>query len=209
MKKISSTLIIIALCLNILACEERKKGQYLEHGIALFDQGKYKESELEIKSAIQEDPSLAEPYYYLALLDEKGKKYKAMKANLLEAVKLNPEKNKVKLKLSKVLLLFNDLDGATKQIEEILAKDPEQLEAQAVKASILMRQQKNDEALVIIDNILKKDSEHIDALSLKVVMLIKKKSFDQALALLTPALLKDSENISLHLLKIQIDSQKN
>ncbi len=209
MKKISSTLILIALCLNILACEERKKGQYLEHGIALFDQGKYKESELEIKSAIQENPSLAEPYYYLALLDEKGKKYKAMKANLLEAVKLNPEKIKIKLKLSKVLLLFNDLKGASKEIEEILAKNPEQLDAQAVKASILMRQKKNGEALALVDNILKKDSENIDALSLKVVMLIKQKSFDQALALLSPALLKNSENISLHLLKIQIDSQKN
>ncbi len=209
MKKISSTLILIALCLNILACEERKKGQYLEHGIALFDQGKYKESELEIKSAIQEDPSLAEPYYYLALLDEKGKKYKAMKANLQEAVKLNPEKTKVKLKLSKVLLLFNDVEGASKEIEDILAKNPEQLDAQAIKASILIRQKKNDEALALVDDILKKDSENIDALSLKVMMLIKQKSFDQALAILSPALLKNSENISLHLLKIQIDSQKN
>jgi len=211
MKNFSSTLILIALSLTLNGCgeEEQKKGQYLEQGIVLFDQEKYKESELKIKNAIQEDPSIAEPYYYMALLNEKSKKYKAMRASLLETVKLDPEKIKAKLKLAKVQLLFNDLDASSKEIESILAKNPEQLDALAIKSSLLIRQKKNDEALVIIDDILIKDSEHIEAISLKVVMLIKQKDFDQALALLTPALQKNSDNISLHLLKIQIDSHKN
>jgi len=145
----------------------------------------------------------------MALLNEKSKKYKAMRASLLETVKLDPEKTKAKLKLAKVQLLFNDLDASSKEIESILAKNPEQLDALAIKSSLLIRQKKDNEALVIIDDILIKDSEHIEAISLKTVMLIKQKDFEQALALLTPALQKDSDNISLHLLKIQIDSQKN
>ncbi len=209
MKRISSALILIVLCLNILGCEEQRKGLYLERGISFFDQKKYKESELEIKSAIQEDPSLSQPYYYLALLNEKGKKYKAMRANLLEAVKLDPENTSAKLKLSKVLLLFNDIEGAIKTIETVLTKDPDQLDALAIKASILMRQKKDDEARIIINQILTKDPDHIEALSLKIVMLIKQKSFDQALTLLIPAIQNNSENISLLLLKIQIDSLKN
>ncbi len=210
MKNISSILILIVLSLNLIGCgEEQKKGQYLEQGIILFDQEKYKESELKIKNAIQEDPSIAEPYYYMALLNEKAKKYKAMRASLLETVKLDPEKTKAKLKLAKVQLLFNDLDAASKEIESVLTKNPEQLDALAIKSSLLIRQKKNKEALVIIDDILQKDSGHIEAISLKTVMLIKQKDFDQALAILTPALQKESDNISLHLLKIQIDSQKN
>jgi len=212
MKNFSSTLILITLSLTLIGCEgggEQKKGQYLEQGIVLFDQGKYKESELKIKNAIQEDPSIAEPYYYMALLNEKGKKYKAMRASLLETVKLDSEKTKAKLKLAKVHLLFNDLDASSKEIESVLAKNPEQLDALAIKSSLLMRQKKIKGALIIIDEILKKDSEHIEAISLKTVTLIKQKDFDQALALLTPALQKNSDNISLHLLKIQIDSQKN
>ncbi len=208
MKRIFSTLIIITLYLAT-GCEEQRKGLFLERGVAFFDQEKYKESELEIKSAIQENPSLSQPYYYMALLNEKGKKYKAMKANLLEAVKLDPENTKAKLKLSKVLLLFNDIDGALKEIESILTKYPAQLDALAIKASIFLRQKKDDEALVIIDGILNKDAEHIDALSLKVVLLIKQKAYEPALALLTAATQKHSDNISLHLLKIQIDSLKN
>lgn len=208
MNKFSSTFLIIALCFN-LACEEQRKGLFLERGIAFYDQKKYKESELEIKSAIQEDPSLSEPYFYMALLNEKAKKYKAMKANLQEAVKLDPENTKAKLKLSKVLLLFNEIENALKEVDGILVKTPEDLDALAVKSSILIRQKKEDEAITIIEQILNKDAEHLEALSLKVVMLIKQQAFDQALTLLTPAIEKNSDNISLHLLKIQIDSLKN
>ena len=165
----------VIFCLVILGCEEQRKGQFLEQGIVFFDQGNYKEAELEIKSAIQEDPSVSEPYYYMALLNEKAKKYKAMKANLLETVKLDPEKIKARLKLGKVYLLFNEIDNASKEIESVLVKNPEQLDALSIKASILIRQKKTEDALIIIDNILKKDPAHIEAISLKVVVLMRKK----------------------------------
>ena len=200
---------IVFICLTTLGCEEQIKGQYLEKGIVYFDQGKYKESELEIKNAIQEDPSVSEPYYYMALLNEKGRKYKAMKANLLKTVELAPENITAKLKLSKVYVLFNDVDNASNELENILLNDPKQLDALAIKASILIRQKKIDEALLIIDDILVNNPDHIEALSLKVVVLIRKKSFDEALLTLTPAIQKHSENISLHLLKIQLNSLLN
>jgi len=199
----------VIFCLAILGCEEQRKGQFLEQGKVFFDQGNYKEAELEIKSAIQEDPSVSEAYYYMALLNEKAKKYKAMKANLLETVKLDPEKTKARLKLGKVYLLFNEIDNASKEIESVLVKNPEQLDALSIKASILIRQKKTEDALIIIDDILKKDPAHIEAISLKVVVLMRKKMLDQAVAVLTPAIQKNSENVSLHLLKIQLDSQLN
>ncbi len=199
----------VILCLVIFGCEEQKKGQFLEKGKAFFDQGNYKESELEIKSAIQEDPSIAESYYYMALLNEKAKKYKAMKANLLETVKLDPEKTKARLKLSKVYLLFNEIDNASKEIETILTGNPEQLDALSIKASILIRKQKAEDALIIINDVLKKDPGHIEAISLKVVVLMRKKEFDQAKSVLMPVIQKHSDNVSLHLLKIQLDSQLN
>jgi tetratricopeptide (TPR) repeat protein len=199
----------VIFCLAILGCEEQRKGQFLEQGIVFFDQGSYKEAELEIKSAIQEDPSASEPYYYMALLNEKAKKYKAMKANLLETVKLDPEKTKARLKLGKVFLLFNEIDNASKEIESVLVKNPEQLDALSIKASILVRQKKIEDALIIIDDILTKDPDHIEAISLKVVVLMREKMLDQAVAILMPAIQKNSENVSLHLLKIQLDSQLN
>jgi len=206
MKKILPVIFLIVFCLG---CEEERKGQFLERGIVFFDQGNYKASELEIKNAIQEDPSASEAYFYMAQLNEKHKKYKAMKINLLEAVKLDPEKLKARLKLSKVHLLFNETDEALKQIEHILISSPELLDALAIKASVFIRQKNTEQALVLINNILQKDPDHIEALSIKVVILIKEKLLDQAVAVLTPALQKNSDNLSLHLLKIQLDSLKN
>ena len=207
MKRILPVSFFVVICFLTLGCEEERKGQFLERGIVFFDQGKYKESELEIKSAIQEDPLLSEPYYYMALLNEKEKKYKAMKANLLESVKLDPEKIKARLKLSKVHLLFNEVDEASQEIETVLNKNPEQLEALAIKASILIRQKKIEDALLIIDQVLAKAPEHIEALSLKVVVMMRQKQLDKALALLSPAIEKHKDNVSLILLKIQLDSQ--
>lgn len=207
MKKVLSVFFAVIFCFSLIGCEEQKKGQFLESGKVLFDQGKYKESELEIKSAIQEDPSISEPYYYRALLNEKKKNYKAMRADLLEAVKLDPESIQTRLKLSKVYLLFNDVDDALTEVEFVLNKNPENLDALATKASVYIRQKKNEQALSVINNILAKEPANIDALSLKVVVLIKKKLPEQAMATLLPAIEKQSDNISLYLLKIQIDSQ--
>lgn len=209
MNKILPAFFIVVFCYISFGCEEQAKGLFLERGVDFFEQGKYKESELEIKNAIQEDPSISKPYYYMALLNEKAKKYKAMKANLLKAVKLAPENIKARLKLSKVYLLFNEIDDASKEIESILQNSPNELDALAIKASIYIKQKNIAEAMLVIDNILAENSEHIEALSLKVIVLIKEKSYDAALLIIEPAIKKNSENISLHLLKIQLNSLLN
>ncbi len=209
-KKFLRIKLLVVFCLVIIACtnEEVNKGEYLKKGISFFEQEKYKKSELEIKNAIQEDPNIAEAYFYLALVDEKNRKFKAMRKNLLEAVRLDPDSEAAQLKLGKVFLLFNELDEALKQVDILLTKNPEQLDVLSLKASIFLRQENNDEALKLIDQVLQKDADHVDAITLKTLVLMKNKAFDEALALLTPALKSNENNISLYVLKIQLDSQK-
>jgi tetratricopeptide (TPR) repeat protein len=193
-------------CNNNDAADE---GGFLEKGVALFEQGEFDKARLEIKNAIKKNPGAAEPYYYLALLNEKGRKFKAMKSNLIKAIKLDPEHIKSRLKLGKVYLLFNELDDASKEVDYVLIKEPGHLDALSLNASILVRQEKFKEALAIIDGILEKDANHVDALSLKIVLLMKEEAFDEALAILSPAIQNDEKNITLHLLKTQLDSKKN
>ncbi len=208
-KKLLRMKLLVVLCLAIIACSngEVNKGEYLKKGIALFEQEQYKASELEIKNAIQEDPKVAEAHYYMALVNEKASKFKAMRENLLEAVRLDPESEKTRLKLGKVYLLFNELDKSLEQVNMILAKNPTQLDTLSLKASIFLRQEKSDEALAIIEQVLQQDPGHIEAVSLKTIVLMKNKAFDEALAVLTPILVSNEKNISLHLLKIRLDSQ--
>ena len=109
--------------ISIVGCnnnDDADKGGFFEKGVALFERGEFKKAKLEIKNAIKKNPGIAEPYYYLALLDEKERKFKAMKSNLIKAIELDPEHTKARLKLSKIYLLFNELDEALEEVNYVL-----------------------------------------------------------------------------------------
>ena len=186
--------------------EEEAKDRQAK-GVELYDQGEFAKAELELKSAIQQDKSAADSYYYLALLNEKSRNYKAMRENLTQAVKLSPENIDARLKLGKVLLLFDDKEGALTQVDEILRLEPAQLDALALKAAVLIREKKVNEAMPIIEAVLTQDPKHVEALSLKTVLLMENQDFDKALSLLEPALEEDKDNLTLHLLKIKLDAK--
>jgi len=208
-KKLLFKLIFI-LSIGISGCSnDAEDGDYFKKGVVLYEQGEYDRARLEIKNAIKKNPGNAEAFYYLALLNEKGRKFKAMKSDLLKSIKLDPDNIDVRLKLSKVYILFNELDLALDEVKIVLIKDPGQLDALSLNASILVRQGEVAEALTIIDEVLQKDPNHIDALSLKVVLLMKDESFDEAASILIAAIQRDEENISLYLLKIQLDNKRN
>lgn len=210
-KKFQFRFLVFFLIFSILSCtsEEERKAQYIKDGIQFFEQGLYKKSEIEIKNAIQANPKDANAHYYLALINEKKGNFRAMRQNLIESVKIAPENIEAKLKLSKVYLLFNQLDETSIEVESILTITPENPDALSVKAAILVRQKKQEDALKIIENILQKDNTHIEAASLKVALLIKDKLYDEALDILTPVIQKNQNNIPLLLLKIQLDSKRN
>lgn len=185
--------------------EEAKASE--ERGIELYNEGEYAQAALEFRSAIQEDQNVANAYYYLGLINEKSRKYKAMKENLLKAVELAPENIDAKIRLGKVHLLFNDVESSLIQADEVLKLQPEQLDAMTLKASALVRDKKLADAVVIIDSVLLKDPKHSEAVSLKAALLMEDQNFDGALAVLNPAIVRDKKNISLHLLKIKLDAK--
>ena len=51
---------------------------FVESGKVLLAEGKVQKARLEFKNAIQIDPRMAEPFYQLALIDEKDQKHKAV-----------------------------------------------------------------------------------------------------------------------------------
>lgn len=211
MYKLKRKVIAMGLCLFVLtACqnEQEQAKERLARGKELLQKGDLKSAELELKSAIQSNNNLADSYYTMALLNEKSRNYPAMKENLEQAVKLEPDNIDARLKLGKVLLLFNDVEGAAKQAEYVIEKKPSDLVALSLKAAILIRQKKTSDALPIIDSILQQDPGNVDAVSLKALVYMENEDFDGALSLLDPAIEANAENPSLHLLKIQLNAKK-
>ncbi len=198
------------LLIMMMACDfsEPENVDYLQKGIDLYQQGKLAAAEIELKNAIQKNPEVADSYYYLALVQEKKRQFKAMQLSLQEAVKLNPEHTEARVKLAKVYLLFGENDKALEQIETVLKKQPDNADALTVKAQILSRQKKNDEAIAILNDVLTENAGFIDALSLKAAILIQQNQLGQALKIVNDGLNIDEKNIPLHLLKIRIHSEQ-
>ncbi|CAA9889377.1 Beta-barrel assembly-enhancing protease [Candidatus Methylobacter favarea] len=199
---------ILPVILLVGGCNsEEESKEHLQRGVEYFNKGEYEKAKLELKTAGQSDKDTAETYYYLALLDEKNRQFKAMRENLIKTIELAPTYAEARLKLGKVQLLFGEIDAALEQAEVVLKDSSQNPEALALKASALIRQKKPDEALAIIDGILKVNPNFTDALSLKALVYTEKGDFTQALALIDTAIKSDPKNISQHLFKVQLDAK--
>ena len=202
--------VLLAMELGLFGCQssEEKSAERLKQGIELFKQGDYNKAQLELRSAIQANASVADAYYYMALVNEKDRQYKSMKENLAQAVMLEPANIPARLKLGSVLLIFNEMDNALSQALEVLKLSGDNLEALSLKAAVLIKQKKTTEALAIIDSVLQKNPQYSTASALKIMLLMEKNALDQAGTLLDSAIAMDANNLELQVLKIQLDAKR-
>lgn len=187
--------------------KEEDPKEHLQRGVEYFEKGEYDKAKLELKTSNQSSKDTAETYYYLALLDEKNRQFKAMKENLIKNIELAPDHTEARLKLGKVHLLFGEIDAAMAQADAVLKAAGDNLEALSLKASVLIRQKKYDEAVAIIDGILKTNPNFTDALSLKALVYMEKEDLPAAIQLIDTAIQADNKNIALYLFKIQLDAK--
>ncbi|MBL1264965.1 tetratricopeptide repeat protein [Methylomicrobium sp. RS1] len=202
---------IFLLTISVLileGCDKKDPKEHLQKGIEYFNKGEYEKAVLELKTSSQSDKKLAETYYYLALLDEKNRQYKAMSENLKKVIEISPTHLEARLKFGRVQLLLGQLDSALEQAETILKNSNHNPDAQLLKASVLMKQTRQAEAQAIVDSVLKENPKHIDGLMLKSVLYMENKNSDSALSAINTAIKYEPKNISLRLFKIQINAQR-
>ncbi len=199
--------ISLALLFPMGCDKENDAREHLQKGVKYLNKGEYEKAALELKTSGQSNKEIAETYYYLALVEEKKRNFRAMKENLVKVVELAPTNTEARLKLARVLLLLNEVDAADEQIK-IIAKDSgNDPDVEALKASVLLRQKKQPEAMVIIDNALKENPDHARLLALKALVLLEKGDFDKALPLVDAAIKVDPKNIAMHLSRIGLHTK--
>tara|TARA_R110002153_G_scaffold18021_5_gene63256 strand:- start:86858 stop:89251 length:2394 start_codon:yes stop_codon:yes gene_type:complete len=183
---------------------------FVESGKALIAEGKIEKARLEFKNAIQIDPRQAEPFYQLALLDEKDQKWKGMFANLTTVEQLAPTRYDAIVKLGQLHLLAGNFDIAMEKADKVLAADKNNMMAYVLRASVNMKQQHFDEATQDIDQALALDSGNTEAISVKTLILQQQGQSDRALVLLNGAIKQHPEQLPLTLIKLSIlEGQKN
>ena len=212
MKRLQYSLISALLLVSLSGCgsSSESAADFIESGKALLAEGKVEKASLEFRNAIQIDPTKSEPFYQLALLDEKSQSWKGMYANLKTAEQLDPTHKEVSIKLGQMYLLSGNYDEANARVKKVLDVEDNHIGALILRASVNMRQQNFDAASVDIEKVLAMDEANIEALSVKAIIYKEQGKTDQALSVLEDALAKEADNLSLIAMKLAIyESRKD
>jgi len=212
MKLFKQSILAGLLLSSLVACGTSADGadNFVQSGKGLLAEGKVDKARLEFKNAIQIDPRMAEPFYQLALLDEKEQKWKSMFANLKTVEQLDPNHFKAIIKLGQISLLGGNLEQATAKADKVIAADESNVEAWVLRASIAMKQQKLVEAMTAAEQALSIDPKSLEALSVKSVLLRQQDKPLQALSTIDQALSFHPDKLPLVMIKLSIlEGQKN
>jgi predicted Zn-dependent protease len=181
--------------------------EHLQKGKNFFANGELEKAVLELKSSTQ-DSKLGEPYYYMALIDEKNKNFKSMRDNLQKSLELDAGLVDARTKLAQLEIANGNLDEAVKQLDAVLLGHPDNLIAQVLQASVYYRQDKFSEADYIIEGVLKAHPDNMDAQITRIDGLVRRENITDALAVIKAALSKSPDSITLYQFKSSIDRQR-
>lgn len=178
--------------------------EFVESGKSLLEQGKVSKAKLEFKNAIQVDPKMAEPFYQLALIDEKDKRWKSMFTNLTKVEQLDPGHHDAIIKLGQVYLLAGNFELALEKVNKIITADKLNVMAWVLRGSISMKQKDFDAALKDVEQALSLDNENIEALSVKALTQNLQGDSEQALRTLDKAIALKPNQLPLKMMQLSI-----
>lgn len=206
--KKKAVFVLAMALLSLVGCDKEKDAsEHLQKGVEYLNKGDYEKAALELKTSSQSNKEVAETYYYLALIEEKKRNFKAMRENLVKVVELAPTNHEARLKLARVLLLLNEVDAADEQIKIISKNSGHNLDTEALKASVLIRRKKHPEAMKVIDEALKENPNHPGVLALKALVFLERNDTKTALPLIDAAIKSDPKNIAMHLSRLELHTK--
>ena len=212
MKTLKYVLVLLVSFCGLTACGSPadSAARFIESGKELLAENKPEKARIEFKNAIQVDPKVAEPYYQLALLDEKAKNWKSMYANLLRVEQLNPMYHEATIKLGQLYLLSGNNEFAMERADKVLSIEPENILAWILKSSVELKKENYGLAMEHVEHALKIEPLNIEAISLKAILLNKEAKVQQAIALLTDTINKEPDQLALKMIKLSIlEEQKD
>jgi tetratricopeptide (TPR) repeat protein len=146
--------IAIASCLVMAAACSQDPQEHLRRGNEYLQQKKYQEAIVELKTAVQADPKLAEARVkladaYLATNDPA----KAL-GELVRAADLKAEDNALQLRTGNLLLRAREFEDAKNRADRVLARGQENPEAQILRGNALAGLKQFDAAISEYEDVI-------------------------------------------------------
>src|SRR5690554_1231857 len=211
MIKFKRTMLAALLTGLISGCgsAEDSSARFIESGKQLVERGELDKARLEFRNALQINPLEAEGYYQLALIDEKGQKWKSMYSNLVTVESLDPNHVPAIIKLGQLHVVSGQLDEAMKQVEKALSLEPDNNDAILLKATTYIKQENFGMAEKEIARVLAVDPQNMEALTARVMLYKNSGQTNKALVAVDEALALYPDAMPLKLIKLSIFQENN
>src|SRR5262245_53116274 len=125
---------MIVSILVLSACSKDPE-KLLESGKKYLAESKYSEATIQLRSAINVNPQLAEAHYLLATVYLETGQIADAKQELFKTVQLQPRNTAAQLKHGNMLLLDRKFDEARATAELVLRQEPSNIRAQILLGS--------------------------------------------------------------------------
>lgn len=187
---LTPTTVLWALLFSLSSCSSKEESsqKHYAQGVKLFEQGKIGKARVELLNAVQLQPEMADAYYYLGLVAEKGKDLPQYYENMTLAAQLDPQNLKAMAGVGKILLSRSLFEEALTKAEEILTADPEYYDGILLQINALINLGYLEQAQPLIEKATAISKNDPSLLSLRAGMAELQGNRDQALSLLNEAI---------------------
>ena len=161
---------LLALVAACSQSDDVKKQKAFERGEAYLKAGKFNESIIEFRNALQVDPN------FVPALHALGRAYAAKSwfidagRELNRAQKLAPDSVPIAVDLGKALLEIGAFGEAEEQVKLILTRDPDDRQALTIRAGALLGEGKSQEALELLKSVPLGGDPEIDRIRADILL---------------------------------------
>ena len=207
--KISKKILFVAVSLALQGCSDpaERSAEYVESGKTFFEKENFGKAKLEFRNALQIDNKLGDAYYYLALINEKDKDWKAMYGNLTQTISVNPQNKDARIKLGKLYLLSGNAQEAQTEVDWLVNNSIDDPDVITLKGALFLRQGNIPEALEEAKKALAIDPGHLDGVGLLVGVYMAEQNFKAAEDEINKALALKPDELALNLLRLQLHAK--
>lgn len=197
---------LLLLCVPLAACDDAgdREAKYLRRGSDLLARGEFDKARIEFKNAARIKPSDPDVRYRLGLVDEAQGDLRNAFAAFSAAESQDAAFGPARLKLAQYFLAAEQYGEAETRINDVLAKDPDNVEAHALRAALLLRYKDYVGCEAEARLALAKDAGNITAISVLTGLYTAQGDGAKAGAVLEEGIAKHPGEPSLQQLKIAL-----
>ncbi|SEH32721.1 tetratricopeptide repeat protein [Magnetospirillum fulvum] len=209
MTKIRATQLAAAFllfCVPLAACDDAadREAKYLRRGTDLFARGEFDKARIEFKNAARIKPTDPDVRYRLGLIDEAQGDLRNAFAAFASAESQDASFGPARLKLAQYYIAAEQYGEAETRINDVQAKDPDNVEAHALRAALLLRYKESERCEAEARAALAKDPGNITAISVLTGLYAAQGDGAKAGAILEEGIGRHPNDPSLQQLKIAL-----